>query len=78
MMTRLKSMYLLLGGDMHELQKGNLFERLFKNTDANKKEKVSKALRRFSSGPSKMNDKILSIRYQLEDLRILCDLVKRR
>ena len=28
--------------------------------------------------PSRLNDKMINIRYQLEDLRLICDLVKRR
>lgn len=28
--------------------------------------------------PARLNEKMRNIRYQLEDLRILCDLVKRR
>jgi hypothetical protein len=31
-----------------------------------------------NSTPAKLNEKMRNIRFQLEDLRILCDLVKRR
>ena len=43
-----------------------------------RKDKHHKTAKRTSSAPSRMNEKMLSIRYQLEDLRIICDLVKRR
>jgi hypothetical protein len=43
-----------------------------------RKDKSGKISRRSSSTPNRMNDKMVNIRYQLEDLRIICDLVKRR
>jgi hypothetical protein len=43
-----------------------------------RKDKSTKISRRSSSTPNRMNDKMVNIRYQLEDLRIICDLVKRR
>lgn len=43
-----------------------------------RKDKSGKVSRRPPSAPARLNDKMLGIRYQLEDLRIICDLVKRR
>ena len=40
-------------------------------------EKVNKK-KPFSSLPSNMNEKMLNLRYQLQDLRIINDLVKKR
>jgi hypothetical protein len=86
MMVRLKSMYILMGGDINRLQRGSLFEKYYgggeEAMDLRKKEKegrdAPKTPRKSSGAPNRMNDKMLNIRFQLEDLRILCDLVKRR
>ena len=62
-------MYILLGGDINKLQKDSWFERYYLSSEEQmglrKKEKSSKSSRRFSSLPSKMNEKMLNVRYQL-------------
>jgi hypothetical protein len=46
--------------------------------DLRKKDKSGKISRKNAHLPARSNEKMLSIRFQLEDLRILCDIVKRR
>lgn len=47
--------------------------------DLRKKDKSGKTpSRKALNVPNRMNEKMVNIRYQLEDLRIMCDLVKRR
>ena len=60
-MIRLKSMYVLVGGDIHHLQKEGLFEQYYGGNNENedfpvlrRKEKSSK-VKRSSSAPSKYN-----------------------
>jgi hypothetical protein len=43
-----------------------------------KKDQPSKSSRRNVTAPNRLNEKMRNIRYQLEDLRIISDLVKRR
>jgi hypothetical protein len=80
-MVRLKSMYVLLGGDINRLQRASIFERYYsggeEQMDLRRKE-TPKTPRKACAVPNRMNEKMLNIRFQLEDLRILCDLVKRR
>ena len=80
-MVRLKSMYVLLGGDINHLQQASLFKKYYTHGEEaiglRKKEK-SKSGRRGNSAPGRYDDKMKNIRYQLEDLRLICDLVKRR
>lgn len=82
MMIRLKSMYILMGGDINKLQRSSLFEKYYQNLDEQmdlrKKDKSGKTPRKAFNVPNRMNEKMINIRYQLEDLRIMCDLVKRR
>lgn len=76
MMVRLKSMYILMGGDINRLQRGSLFERYYgggeEAMDLRRKESGGKEAReapktpRKSSGvPNRMNEKMLNIRFQL-------------
>lgn len=82
MMIRLKSMYILVGGEITKLQRNNHFESYYQNSeeqmDLRKKDKSGKISRKPLNVPTRMNEKMLNIRFQLEDLRLLCDLVKRR
>jgi len=82
MMIRLKSMYILMGGDINTLQRESYFEKYYQvgeeSMGLRRKDKAGKVSRRNFSAPNRMNDKMVNIRYQLEDLRIICDLVKRR
>lgn len=75
-------MYILMGGDINKLQRESYFEKYFLINDEQmglrKKDKSGKTSRRSQSAPNRMNDKMINIRYQLEDLRIICGLVKRR
>ena len=84
-MVRLKSMYVLLGGDIHHLQKGGIFEKYYSSSGSDtedspvlRRKQKSHKHKRSSSAPNRQNEKMVSIRYQLEDLRLICDLVKRR
>ena len=80
-MIRLKSLYILLGGDINHLQKNSILEKYYNQSEeaVNLRRKDNqKHVKRNSSAPGRMNDKMLNIRFQLEDLRIICDLVKRR
>lgn len=83
MMVRLKSMYILMGGDINRLQRASLFERYYQGQDEQmdlrRKDKSGKTpSRKPPHAPNRINEKMVNIRYQLEDLRIMCDLVKRR
>lgn len=75
-------MYILMGGDINQLQRSSLFEKYYQNfdeqMDLRKKDKSGKTPRKAFNVPNRMNEKMINIRYQLEDLRIMCDLVKRR
>jgi hypothetical protein len=70
MMVRLKSMYLLLGGDIIQLQKGSLFEPYYQNSEESmglrRKEKPAKSNRRNHSAPNRLDEKMSNIRNQLE------------
>ena len=81
-MVRLKSLYVLLGGDINHLQKNSIIEKYYsaqpEGAVALRQKDKHKPSKRPFSAPGRMNEKMLSIRYQLEDLRIICDLVKRR
>lgn len=80
--VRLKSMFVLLGGDINLLQRESYFEQYYAaGEDAvalRRKEKMHKSVRRTHSAPGRQNEKMINIRFQLEDLRLVCDLVKRR
>ncbi len=67
--VRLKSLYVLLGGDINRLQEGSLFERYYEHPEdaiaLRRKEKSHKSSKRSGSAPSRLNEKMLNIRYQL-------------
>lgn len=67
-MVRLKSMYILLGADINHLQKNSLIEKYYAQPEdgmPRRQDKNSKNAKRNSSAPGRMNDKMLSVRYQL-------------
>lgn len=86
MIVRLKSMFLLLGGDINRLEDESEMEKIIKgdvetNTQImrnNARSKTKSNKKPIGGTPARLNEKMRNIRYQLEDLRILCDLVKRR
>jgi hypothetical protein len=59
MMIRLKSMYILMGGEINKLQRNNLFERYYQNSDEQmdlrKKDKTGKTPRKPLNVPTRMN-----------------------
>lgn len=80
-MIRLKSMFVLMGGDINRLQSESLFERYYRGSNDEQmglRRKEKHKSRRSVGQPSRMSDKMINLRYQLEDLRMICDLVKRR
>lgn len=73
MMVRLKSMYILMGGDISRLQRNSIFERYYgaaeeEAMDLRNKERereVPKTPRKSVGVPNRMNEKMLNIRFQL-------------
>lgn len=59
MIIRLKSMYILMGGDITRLQRCSIFEKYFQNSedlmDLRKKDKGGKIQRKTFGTPNRMN-----------------------
>ena len=75
-------MYILLGGNIHEITAQSELEAIKHNEDdspqTRKKGRPKKVMRRSQSHTSKQLDKLTAIRYDMEQVRMISDLVKRR
>lgn len=84
MIVRLKSIYLLLGGQVSKFHPDRFLDiENYESADDEEKEvrkkgRPKKILKRLSTTPNKAYEHINTIRVQLEPLRLLCDLVKKR
>lgn len=76
MIVRLKSMFLLLGGDVEQLEDGGYFEsiisgdgEMLNGIEPNQRQvsrsKIKPVKKVASSTPAKLNEKMRNIRYQL-------------
>lgn len=73
MMVRLKSMYILMGGDINRLQRNSIFERYYGAAQeepldlrsSEREREVARTPRKSVGVPNRMNEKMLNIRFQL-------------